>query len=313
MTIGFLQELRSKLDVMFSVRKVDDHLIIRLFGVKFCKKFPVKVEFEEVNEYGLTIEKRNPKVIVSLTTFPARINMVYKTISTLLQQTEKPDELILWLADSQFPNRELPENLTRLQEFGLTIKWCEDIRSYKKLIPTLAEYPDDIIITVDDDYYYDKNLIKTLLEEHSKNPDCIIGGRSMLIVLKPKRHKLIRRSYIYDKTYLPSYLNPFIGYSGVLYPPHCLHNEVMDKSKFMEIIPTNDDAWFWINAVRNRTKFVPAKEGYKLNYYTIENSQDIGLYQVNGDNSTKGIGGEDAANMFLRELYPEAYQIITEG
>ena len=183
-TTGLWNNFRSGLDKLFSVRIVDEHIVMRLFGLKFCKKYPWRYEFQEVTEYGLTTEKRNPKVIVSLTTFPGRINIVYKTISTLLTQTVKPDEVILWLAEEQFPTKELPENLTRLQKFGLTIKWCEDIRSFKKLIPTLKENPNDIIITTDDDYYYDKDLIKTLLEEHQKYPDCIIGGRAMLLVLQ---------------------------------------------------------------------------------------------------------------------------------
>ncbi len=309
---GLLRNLRSKLDTIFSFRTVDEHFIIRFLGLKFCKKFKYKYEFKEVTESGVTSQKRKPKVIVSLTTFPARINIVYKTISTLLQQTVKPDEIVLWLAKEQFQNTNLPENLTRLQDYGLSIKWCEDTRSYKKLIPTLKEYPDDIIITVDDDYYYDKDLIKTLLDEHAKYPNCIIGGRAMILIpQKDGNYKLKRRSYIYDDSYLPSYLNPFIGFGGVLYPPHSLHNDVFNKDKFMEIIPTNDDAWFWLNSVRNRTKFVPCKNSYKLKYYPIENSQTSGLYQLNGNNSTQGLGGEEAVRMFLK-MYPELQNIIDE-
>lgn len=304
-TTGFWNNFRSKLDVLFSIRVVDEHYVLRLFGIKFCKKYPYKFDFKEANELGITTEKRNSKIIVSLTTFPGRINLVYKTITTLLQQTVKPDEVILWLANEQFPTHELPENLTRLQEFGLTIKWCEDIRSYKKLIPTLMEHPDDIIITTDDDYYYDKNLIKTLLEEHEKYPECIIGTRAMLHVRqKSGKLKLIRRSYIYDDTYLPSFLNSFIGFGGVLYPPHSLHPDVLDKEKFMKLIPTNDDAWFWLHGALQGTRFVPCKDGYKLKLYPIENSQVTGLFQINGANSLQGIGGEDAANMFM-EMYPD--------
>lgn len=304
-TTGFWNNFRSKLDVLFSFRVVDEHYVLRIFGIKFCKKYPYKFDFKEASELGITTEKRSPKIIVSLTTFPGRINLVYKTITTLLQQTVKPDEVILWLANEQFPTHELPENLTRLQEFGLTIRWCEDIRSYKKLIPTLTEHPDDIIITTDDDYYYDKNLIKTLLDEHDKNPDCIIGTRAMLHVRqKSGKFKLIRRSYIYDDTYLPSYLNAFIGFGGVLYPPHSLHPDILDKEKFMKLIPTNDDAWFWLHGALQGTKIVPCKNGYKLKLYPIENSQVVGLYQINGANTTVGIGGQEAANMFM-EMYPE--------
>jgi hypothetical protein len=72
-------------------------------------------------------------------------------------QTYKPDKIILWLAKSQFPNKEndLPIKVTELVNYGLSIMWVDkDIKSYKKLIPTLKLYPNDIIITADDDLYY---------------------------------------------------------------------------------------------------------------------------------------------------------------
>ena len=311
-SLGLIQNLRSRADILFSYRIVDDHCIIKFLGIKLCKKIPVKYNFQEVTSKGITEIKRNTKVIVSLTTFPARIKIVYKTISTLMRQTVTPDEIILWLAKEQFPDKKLPENLTRLQQFGLTIKWCNDIRSYKKLIPTLKEYPNDIIITVDDDYYYDTKLVEKLLEESKKYPDCIIGGRAMRITFhKNKKIKFISRSYIYDDTYLPSYLNPFIGFGGVLYPPHSVHKDILDEETFMKVLPTNDDTWFWVQGVRNRTKFVPCKDSYKLKYYTIEDSQEIGLYKLNGKNSTVGMGGEDSANMFMK-MYPDAKEIIDE-
>ena len=295
-----LNNLKSFLDCLFSYRQVDEHIIIKVFGLKFCKKVKVDAAERAVTEFGLSTEKRTPRIILSLTTFPDRINIVHKTISTLLTQTTKPDAVILWLADSQFPDKKLPESLLRLQIYGLTIKWCSDIRSYKKLIPALKEYPDDIIITVDDDYYYPENLIETLMEEHKRYPDCIIGGRAMVLKGKFGKIKLKRRSYVYDSSYLPSYRNPFIGFGGVLYPPHSLHEDVFDSDKFMTLVPTNDDAWFWINAVRKGTKFVPAKDGYKLNYYLVEGSQKTGLFQINTVNSQIGLCGQDAANMFLK-------------
>ena len=81
----------------------------------------------------------------------------------LLQQTLKPDEVILWLSEEQFPNKQLPENLTRLQEFGLSIKWCkDDIKSFKKLIKftTLLVFPAMTGITL-----LSKPIILVLLGE----------------------------------------------------------------------------------------------------------------------------------------------------
>jgi len=306
--VSFFQDLKSNLAWLFSMQDIDEHTVIKLFGLKICKKHKVKFDFKEVNEIGVTIEKRTPKLIVSLTTFPARINLVYKTISTLLQQTLKPDEVVLWLADEQFPNRELPKNLTHLQEFGLSIKWCEDIKSFKKLIPSLREFPEDIIVTVDDDNYYDKRVLEFLYNSYLKNPKNI-HARQAFRVKSDNDFKLSinARNYVYDSTYLPSYLNEPVGCGGVLYPPHCLHLDVLNEEVFMEIIPTNDDIWFWAHALMNNTKIEVIKDNYKLKMFVIENSQEDSLWKRNMNNTTIGLNGNDAVNL-MKDKYPEIKQ-----
>ena len=126
---------------------------------------------------GLNKSPRAEKVIVSLTSYKPRINDVKYVIYSLLNQTFAPDKLILWLDEDSFPRREenLPQDLLELQKFGLTIDWCENLRSYKKLIPALEKYPDDIIVTADDDLFYRPDWLKILYDEHLTNPYCVIG------------------------------------------------------------------------------------------------------------------------------------------
>lgn len=45
-----------------------------------------------------------------------------------------------------------------LRDKELTIDWYHDIKSYKKLIPTLQKYPDSIIVTADDDIIYRRHV-----------------------------------------------------------------------------------------------------------------------------------------------------------
>jgi len=49
------------------------------------------------NKIGITSDKREQKLIVRLTSIPDRINRVFLTIESLLQQSLKPDQIILWL------------------------------------------------------------------------------------------------------------------------------------------------------------------------------------------------------------------------
>lgn len=201
----------------------------------------------------------SPQVIVSLTSFPYRIPTIHLTIESLLSQTMKPDMIILWLAKEQFPNleKDLPESLLKLQKDGLTIKWCNDIRSYKKLIPTLKEYPDDIIITVDDDCIYHKDMVKRLYKSYLKNPEYIHCHRTTKILLNNDNSFTIKGKKFYKK---PSFANKLVGVGGVLYPPHSLYKDVTNEELFTTLAPTNDDIWFWLMAVKNNTKIAIIKK-----------------------------------------------------
>ena len=300
----------SFLKNLFSIRRIDNHVILMFCGIQLKLKYKTNFTCPEVKDVGVTNNKRETKIIVSLTTFPVRIETVYKTVSTRLTQTLKPDEVILWLADSQFPDKKLPENLTKLQQYGLTINWCEDLRSYKKLIPALQQYPNDIIITVDDDLYYAEDTIETLYNSYIKHPKDIHAHRCGEIVLGKNKITDVSMRKLYFKEFLgASYLYRQIGYGGVLYPPHSLHSDVLDTKKFTTLVPTHDDIWFWVMAVLNNTKIRSVK-GYQESVNYVENTQKVGLCKINKA-SNEGGSVEDAIEA-LSELYPRFTCILEE-
>jgi hypothetical protein len=74
----------------------------------------------------------------------------------------------------QFHNIEFSDEIKHLQKVGLEIKYVKtDYKSFNKLYYSLQEYPNDIIITIDDDQLYSKNFISELIAAHAKNPNCI--------------------------------------------------------------------------------------------------------------------------------------------
>ncbi len=209
-------------------------------------------------KYGVTRkkERRQPQLIVSLTSFPGRINVVDQGIVSLLSQTLKPDMLILWLAESQFPNRDndLPKALLRLKKYGLQIRYCEDIRSYKKLIPALRLYPNDIIATADDDNIYDKKWLELLYKSYLNQPQNVQCHRVTKFIYDKNTDSfsIVKGGLDFYKE--ASFLNKLVGLGGVLYPPGIFYKDILDSELFMKLAPTNDDIWFWFMAALNNAK-----------------------------------------------------------
>lgn len=222
-------------------------------------------------------------VVVSLTSWPGRIDVVSKTIDSLLQQSVTPERIVLWLAREQFPggDDELPDELSMLRSECFEIRWCDDLRSYKKLIPSLGEFEGCVLVTADDDIVYDKDWLFGLLVSYMSDPKSIHCYRAHRIdfderwVCRPynewKRDVLGGRA---------SYFNFFTGCGGVLYPVGSLYHHVDRVSVFQELCPTGDDIWFWGMAVLNGTKVKVASDK-KFNLNFVPSSQDTALWRHN--------------------------------
>ena len=224
---------------------------------------------------------KDNNIIISLTSYPARIKFVDRAIKSLLNQKMKPQKIILWLAKSQFPNgnKDLSKKLLDLIDKGLTIEYYDrDIKSYKKLIPTLKKYPNNIIVTADDDIIYAKDWLEKLYKTYLKYPKDIVAHRITKFIYKKKTFKIRTGGKYYYKK--PSFLNKLVGLGGVLYFPNCFYKDILNEELFMKLAPTNDDIWFWLQAVLKGTRIRVAKNpNYKVKY--IPNSQKVGLYKIN--------------------------------
>lgn len=186
-------------------------------------------------------------VIVSLTSFPARIGYVYLTIESLLHQSVLPEKIILWLSKEQFVDENaVPERLRKLQNKVFQIRYVEgDIRSHKKYYYSFMEFPEKTVITTDDDIIYPHNFIEELLAVSNDYSGYIVAN--------------IARRLSYTNGVLSSYTNwaiskPLetkdnvqIGAGGVLYPPHCLFEDCLKLELSQKLAPSVDD--LWLNAM----------------------------------------------------------------
>lgn len=201
--------------------------------------------------------------VVSVTSYGRRVSksIVYYTLISILRQSVQPSRIILWLAEDEWTEDTLPLKLTKLKAKGVEIRYCKDLRSYKKLIPTLLICKDSNIVTVDDDTIYNKNFIKELFDEHRKYPKSIICRHASLPIIEkgvPTRYKEWNEIYIYSKGRL---LFP-VGAGGILYPVNSLHDDVTNDRLFMNLCPFADDIWFWFCGLRKQTNKIFIKPNH---------------------------------------------------
>ena len=240
-----------------------------------------------LDENLLTRNNDASDIIVSLTSFGHRVaDSAPYAIYTLFTQKRLPNRIILFLDNDNWNSTNIPALLQKLQKSGLEIMFCEDIRPYKKLIPTMRLFPQNTIITVDDDVYYNDNTISELLEVYEKSDKKSVICHWALIA-EQRKGRFIPYSLWKDNIYgnLKSFLSP-VGQDGVLYPAGVFDEEMLKSDIFMKLC-TNDDLWFWIQEYLKKIeiKIVPFTSKSQNQYVdTIAQwapTKDSALYFLN--------------------------------
>ena len=251
---------------------------------RWCQKFPCK-------KSGINAKKRKEKIIVSLTTYPKRISTIWLTIDSLLRQTVKPDEIILWLANSQFENGldDLPDSLLQLQRRGLTIRFCDDLRSHKKYYFALQEYPDDLVILADDDMFYPRDTIAKLLDMHKQHPQDICCMTAQVIDPGFTAMPSVWRNPKLEEHDLQhsDQIQAFTG-SGTLIPSGALPKEAFDAEKIKFLCLHADDLWITFMAHLAGTK-ITTQQKWRPFPVTIYGTAAGSLYYINAEENQNDV------------------------
>ena len=226
--------------------------------------FPNHYVINNVNSaeisYGLNrTEKRGKRIIVSLTSYPARLKNLHLCLKSLLLQTVKPDKIIVWFG-SDTKNVDLTQELLELEQYGLEYRFDENnnIKPHKKYYYAMQEFPDDIIITVDDDAVYPRKTVESLMESYKRHPNAVSARRVHKIVFGNDGQVAPYETWgkEYRKEKKESTLLMAVGVGGVLYPPHCLDDRAFDINKIQELCIGADDIWLKCMETLKGTKVV---------------------------------------------------------
>ena len=219
------------------------------------------------------------KLIISLTSFPARIHNVWIVIESIKRQTIKANKIILWLSLDQFNGlNDVPESLRIRTGDEFEIRFVEgDIRSHKKYYYAFKAYPNDFVMTVDDDIFYPPNMIEELLRAKEKYGNAVIGRYCLVMKYKENGEPFPYNKWADD--YEINTPDAFLGTGGgTLFEPSKLYKDVLNIELAAKLAPLADDVW--LNAMIRLAK-LPIKIISKELLMPIITKGDQRLTQVN--------------------------------
>ena len=222
------------------------------------------------------------KTILSLTSHQPRFGTLHHCLKSLYQQTEKPDRIILYL-DKGTECEQLTKETLSYQDNGLEIAIADRfLGPHAKYYFAMKRYPDDILITVDDDIRYDSTLVAKLMLSYKKFPKAVSATRTHRIILQDngKLDNYTNWDMEHTKTLTPSFQLFATGVGGVLYPPGSICEEVFNEEILKDMCLYADDIWLKVMQLVSGTPVVYV-DGVDLPIRTIENTQDCALYKHN--------------------------------
>lgn len=255
------------------------------------------------NQYRLSkCNKKEGRVIVSLTSFNKRIGRVWIAIESILRQSCKPDMIILWLSKDEFPVKsKLPKRLLDLQKRGVMIELREgNLLSHKKYYYTLVEYPCDHMITIDDDIIYPSDFVYSLLDGFTQNPDCVISRFAFRMAYGSdnKLYPYVKWKLLLQST--PPSGDVFFGSGGgTFFPAAILGNNVTDIVVAMDKCRFADDVWLNLNCRFNKRRIVLINSLFSL--LPIQNIFNSHLVSINIGENLNDIQIEAVREYFLKK------------
>lgn len=238
-------------------------------------------------EFSNSLPIRKPSktadgVIISLTSYPARLAQLHIVIRSLLKQKFAPEKIILYLG-TDTKDSDIPLNLKKLTKYNFEIRTgYENLKPHKKYYFAMQEFPNHKIITVDDDLIYDRNLVKDLLECTKKNPGCVCARRVNLITKDDsgKLNPYSKWKWEYRGITTPSHALIATGCGGILYPSGLLPPETFNEDAIKAHCLNTDDIWLKFMELKNNVKVVFSNNKV-VHPLTLRHTQESGLLQTN--------------------------------
>lgn len=160
----------------------------------------------------------------------------------------------------------------------------------------MQEFPDDLIVTVDDDVIYAPELLQHLYQTYRKFPNCVVTGRAHEITFDEKGNFKPYNEWKWESTVEDKPSMKFIatGAGGILYPPHLIDTKILLNLDEINRYLTVDDLWLKTAEVLTGVKTVICDCRMEENRQGIPDTQAQGLFNNNV--------GQNENDLYLQDL-----------
>ncbi len=229
---------------------------------------------------------------ISLTSWRPRLRELPLVLLTLLQQTLRPREIVVWLTIQD--HQALSENVRgRFGAYGVRFQICDDLKPHKKWLPMIEAGHREPFIICDDDIIYPKGWFAALVAED--RPDAYVGAKCHSITFGPQ--KMIAPYLDWKKQIRtdahPSHRVFVTGCGGAVIHPERIPLKFLNREDLIKQCPKNDD--IWLKAAHLAAGIPCYKTRYCFPCLDIPGTNESGLALTNVEG-----GGNDSQ---IRNLY----------
>lgn len=216
------------------------------------------------------LKQRPQNIVVSLTTTPYRIDTIRPILESISRQTVQPNKIYVnvpWRFKRDNSEYKIPEWLKTYP--GVVINRTKDYGPATKLVATLEKErdPETIIITIDDDTLYPKQIVRDLVQQYlfdNNAKHAVITGLGFNFLF------FLDKDLYYTKILCPGCQSLIlVGVSGVAYKRKFFANDIFTLTDNLPISCfLSDDLMLSSYLAKNNINIVKAS-GFAYNKITM--------------------------------------------
>ncbi len=260
----------------------------------------VEAYYEELDiQCGISQAENNKacqreKLVVSLTSYGKRLDTVHIAIKSIMDQSLKPDGIVLYLAEED-SEKEIRQEEALIKAGLRIVRNVKDLKPHKKYFYAMQEYSEAVIITVDDDTIYDDRLLEDLYIKHLEYPEAVVCRRGHRM---RKQDGKIAPYNLWEGcavSVIPEKEICATGIGGILYPCGEYRNAFLDEKGIWETSLCGDDLWLKaVELIKGVKVYAIGERPAKV----IEGSQEEALYIENSDHKRNDVYLNKLQNYF---------------